>query len=326
MASAGAAPARPVDDMRELLLTEHEAGQRLDRLLRKLRPDVPLGALFRWLRSGVVRVDGRKADGALRLAAGMRLSLPDDGAQPAAAPPPHGFRPREAAPPGAMAPRIVHQDDALLVLDKPSGLAVHGGTGVAASVVGWLDAAGLGVRTATFRPAPAHRLDRGTAGLLLVGLTPAAQRALTAAFRDERVAKTYHAVVLGRPQPPRGVVDAPLRLVAGGSARTAKVVVDRAGEAASTAYETLATRGGRSLLRLEPRQGRQHQLRAHLAHLGCPIVGDRRYGAPAGDDRNFLLHCTAMTLPHPRDGAPFACRVPLPPRFRVEETAGGERA
>lgn len=314
--------------MREVVVTEHEAGQRLDRLLRKLLRRTPLGAIYRLLRSGGVRVDGRKATGDLRLVVGMRLQLrvadiatdapPDAGSRPAGR--------RAGGDDAGPAPAVVHADDDLLVLDKPAGLAVHAGSGVTASVVDWLARAGHGVRTATWRPAPAHRLDRGTAGLLLVGLTPAAQRQLTAAFRDGRVAKTYHAVVAGRPPRARGSVDAPLLARVDAPAGGPKVVVDAAGDAARTEYEVVAERGGRTLLRLRPRQGRQHQLRAHLAHLGCPIVGDRRYGGPAFPGGWFLLHCTELTLSHPATGALVTFRAPLPATFRLaDDRRAGDR-
>ena len=306
--------------MREVVVSEHEAGQRLDRLLRKLLRSMPLGAIFRLLRSGAIRVDGSKAKGDLRLVAGMRIALRVADDDLATAPTPS----RPAAAPAsrrgpAMVPRIVGRDDELLALDKPAGLAVHGGSGVVDSVTAWLDRSGLGVRTVTWHPAPAHRLDRGTAGLLLVGLTPAAQRALAAAFRDGGVDKTYHAIVVGRPSPPAGVVDAPLRTLGDAEAGDAKVVVDPAGEPATTRYETIWTRAGRSLVRLFPQQGRQHQLRAHLAHLGSPIVGDRRYGGPALAGGGFLLHCTEMKLPHPATGQSVTFRLPLPAAFRAAD-------
>lgn len=312
--------------MREVVISEHEAGQRLDRWLRKLLRSVPLGALFRLLRSGAIGVDGAKAAGDLRLVAGMRVQLrvadADFAASAAPTPAPASGRPKSARLPGSgPAPVVVHADADLLVLDKPAGLAVHAGSGVDASVVDWLADAGRGVRTATFRPAPAHRLDRGTTGLLLVGLTPAAQRALTAAFREGRVGKVYHAVVAGRPPADRGAIDAPLRTVGHAVADGPKVVVDPTGDPARTAYELVKTRGGRSLLRLRPQQGRQHQLRAHLAHLGCPIVGDRRYGGPALPGGGFLLHCTELTLPHPASGVLVVFRLPLPPAFRVDSAS-----
>ncbi|MBM3973814.1 MAG: RluA family pseudouridine synthase [Planctomycetes bacterium] len=304
--------------MREVVVTEHEAGQRLDRLLRKLLRNTPLGAIFRLLRSGAIRIDGRKVGGDLRLVAGMRLELrvPDGdlSATPAtgARPPRRAVSAAPTAWPAALTPCVVHRDDDLLALAKPAGLAVHGGSGVRHSVAAWLDGAGFGVRTSTWHPAPAHRLDRATSGLLLVGLQPAATRALAASFRDGAVAKTYYAVVEGAPPTRAGEIDAPLALRPNATADGPKVVVDPAGEVARTGYEVVAATDGLTLVRLQPREGRQHQLRAHLAHLGCPILGDRRYGARRGAGGGFFLHCAALVLPHPRTGAPIKLATPVP--------------
>jgi 23S rRNA pseudouridine955/2504/2580 synthase len=316
--------------VREIVVSEHEAGQRLDRLLRKLLPNVPLGAIFKALRSGAVRVDGKKAKGALRLASGMTLQLRLPAADlahldaPPTAPLPGGAAPAAAgAPlPAELVPRVVWRDEHVLVIDKPSGLAVHGGSGVQHSVADWLAALPFGVRTATFAPAAAHRLDRGTSGLLAIGLTPAALRALTAAFRDGAVDKTYHAVVHGVPEPARGTIDAPLADVPA-RPNAPKVVADPSGLPARTDYEVVrtlgapGTRAARALLRVVPHEGRQHQIRAHLAHLGHPIVGDRRYGAPAGSERRLLLHASELAFPHPVTGARVVVEAPLPPDFAV---------
>jgi 23S rRNA pseudouridine955/2504/2580 synthase len=304
--------------MHEIAITEHEAGQRLDRWLRKRLANLPLGAIFKHLRSGVIRVDGKKADGDLRLTVGMRvqLRLPDvdlasghrrDGDVAPA---------RSKELPAELRPRIVHRDEHLLVLGKPAGLAVHGGSGIVHSVVDWLDAQDLGGRSATFRPSPAHRLDRGTAGLLVVGLSPAALRALTAAFRDGAVQKVYHAVVRGVPTPRVGAIDAPLAELEAPRAAGPKVAVRADGQAARTEYEVVRSGGGRALLAVRPQQGRQHQIRAHLAWLGHPIVGDRRYGEASATERVLLLHCSELAFPHPATGAPFVVREPLPAELR----------
>lgn len=299
--------------MHDVAITELEAGQRLDRWLRKLLPSVPLGAIFQKLRSGAIRVDGKKAAGSLRLAAGMKVSLPP-GARTAAEPP--LAQARTGPLPDELRPRIVHRDEHLLVLGKPAGLAVHGGSGIVHSVVDWLDAQDLGGRSATFRPSPAHRLDRGTAGLLVVGLSPAALRALTAAFRDGAVQKVYHAVVRGVPTPRVGAIDAPLAELEAPRAAGPKVAVRADGQAARTEYEVVRSGGGSALLRVRPQQGRQHQIRAHLAWLGHPIVGDRRYGEASATERVLLLHCSELAFPHPATGAPFVAREPVPAELR----------
>ena len=306
--------------MHEIALTEAEAGQRLDRYLRKLLRNVPLGAIFRHLRSGDIRVDGRKAEGSLRLLAGMtvRLRMPEADLQAAAAT-------RRPAPPPVMAtgnpaglvPRIVFRDDDVLVVVKPAGLAAQPGSGQSDDLASWLDRQSIGTRTSTFRPAPAHRLDRGTSGLVAIGLSPDGLRGLTAAFRGEAVRKIYLAVVHGVPDPARGTIDAPLwqRPDAGG--RGAKIIVDARGRPARTDYEVAATGRGRSLLRLVLHTGRQHQIRAHLQHLGHPIVGDQRYGSPVDlGHGTFLLHAAEIAFAHPCTGEPVHCVEPAPPLFR----------
>lgn len=307
--------------MREVTITEHEVGQRLDRYLRKLLPRVPLGAIFRHLRHGAIRVDGRKVPGDTRLVRGMhvQLSLPDAdlaAAGPAADP--------QAAPmvtspqvvfPVEWTPRIVRKEDPFLVIAKPAGLAVHGGSGIQHSVVDWLATQRVGVRTGTWKPAPAHRIDRGTSGLLLIGLVPDALRKLVEAFRTGKVKKVYHAVVHGIPKETRGAITAPLLVDPAADRRDAKVVVDPKGLPAHTEYDVARTARHMALLRLVPREGRQHQIRAHLAHLGHAIVGDRRYGSVADMGRGFLLHASEMTFPHPVTGKPITVTDPLPPTF-----------
>jgi 23S rRNA pseudouridine955/2504/2580 synthase len=311
--------------MHEIALTEAEAGQRLDRYLRKLLRHVPLAAIFRHLRQGDIRVDGKKAEGSLRLRAGMtvRLHLPAADLQAAAA------GPRRSAAPSAPArsaradgngtspvPRIVYQDEHVLVVAKPAGLAAQPGSGQSDDIASWLDRQSIGTRTATFRPAPAHRLDRGTSGLVAIGLSPDGLRGLTAAFRGDGVRKVYLAVVHGLPDRARGTIDAPLWQRPDAGSRGAKMVVDARGKPARTDYEVVATGRERSLLRLVLHTGRQHQIRAHLQHLGHPIVGDRRYGSPADlGYGSFLLHAAEIAFPHPCTGELVHCVEDPPPLF-----------
>jgi 23S rRNA pseudouridine955/2504/2580 synthase len=306
--------------MREIAVTEHEADQRLDRFLRKLLANVPLGAIFQKLRNGAIRVDGKKAKPDLRLVVGMRLELRLPDADFIAAPPAQArAERREAAPlddrartPRTILPRIVLRDDDVLVVDKPAGLAVQPGSGQSKDLVQWLQQQPFGVRTATFRPAPAHRLDRGTSGLVAMGLSPLGLRGLTAAFRDDQVEKVYLAVVHGLP-PQRGGIDAPLLEREGGGTREPKVVVDPAGKPARTDYERIAIGPDRALLRLRLHTGRLHQIRAHLRHLGHPIIGDRRYGSTLEfADATFLLHAAELVFPHPRTGERVRCEAPMP--------------
>jgi 23S rRNA pseudouridine1911/1915/1917 synthase len=253
----------------------------------------------------------------------VRLHLPTADLQAAAA------GPRRSAAPSAPArsaradgngtspvPRIVYQDEHVLVVAKPAGLAAQPGSGQSDDIASWLDRQSIGTRTATFRPAPAHRLDRGTSGLVAIGLSPDGLRGLTAAFRGDGVRKVYLAVVHGLPDRARGTIDAPLWQRPDAGSRGAKMVVDARGKPARTDYEVVATGRERSLLRLVLHTGRQHQIRAHLQHLGHPIVGDRRYGSPADlGYGSFLLHAAEIAFPHPCTGELVHCVEDPPPLF-----------
>jgi RluA family pseudouridine synthase len=275
---------------------------------------VPLGGIFKLLRRGTIRIDGKKARQDLRVQAGMVLTLPDNlGAAVGATPLPP---PPTPPAPSTLLPSIVHRDDALLVVDKPAGLPVQPGSGHQHHLVGWLDGQPFGVRTPTYRPAPVHRLDRGTSGLVVIGLTPQASRALSHAFRDDQIDKVYAAVVEGVPAPERGTIDAPLWLRETARPSQPKVHVDARGKPAVSDYEVLERGPRRSLLRVVLHTGRTHQIRAHLAHLGHPIVGDRRYGSSVDLGRGqFLLHATRLSLPHPVTGERRTFASPVPARL-----------
>lgn len=298
---------------RTIAIDAAQAGQRLDRLLRKLLRDVPLSAIFRQLRSGAIRVDGRKVDGSLRLVEGMQLTLFVAAHDIAPAP---GPAPRVDLP-AELTPRVVCRDDDLLIVDKPAGLASQPGSGRdGENLVDWLLGAGFVRRTATFAPAPAHRLDAGTSGLIAIGLSPHGLRGLAAAFRDDQVTKVYAAVVHGVPEPATGTIDAPLHLREQATAHEPKVVVDPGGQPARTDYEVRVAGPSRAELRLRLHTGRTHQLRAHLAFLGHPIVGDRRYGSAQDLGPRFQLHAAELALAHPRTGQPLHWTAP-PPRWWV---------
>ncbi|MGK0203699.1 MAG: RluA family pseudouridine synthase, partial [Planctomycetota bacterium] len=217
----------------------------------------------------------------------------------------------------ALVPSIVHRDDDLLIVIKPAGLAVQPGSGHDHHVLSWLDAQPFGTRTATYRPAPVHRLDRGTSGLLVIGLSPVGSRALADAFREDQVQKSYVAVVEGVPKPAQATIDAPLWLRENARAHQPKVLVDERGKHARTDYEVLEAGGNRALLGLTLHTGRTHQIRAHLGHVGHPIVGDRRYGAAGKQGDDFFLHASELTLPHPTSGKRITFQSAIPDRFRA---------
>ena len=203
-----------------------------------------------------------------------------------------------------LADLILYEDAHLLVLDKPAGLAVHGGPKTPHSLEDRLDELRLGFARA---PQPAHRLDRDTSGCLVLGRHPKALKRLAQLFAAGAVEKTYWAFVEGAPEGEAGIVDAPLAKI---SSREAgwRMIVDPAGKPARTAWSVLA-RGPRSLIEFRPATGRTHQIRVHAATLGCPIVGDPVYGA-AGEP--MRLHARAIAIPYAEGRPPVRVEAPLP--------------
>jgi 23S rRNA pseudouridine955/2504/2580 synthase len=287
-----------------------EAELRLDRWFRRHFPALSHGRLQKLLRTGQVRLDGRRAQASARLRPGQTIRIPPlAGAAPE--PGSAGTRPDRpsAADAEALRALILAEDDALMVLNKPPGLAVQGGTGTRRHIDGMLAALAAGGE----RPCLVHRLDRDTSGLLVIAKTARAAAKLTEAFRRHRVDKLYWALVLGRPMPGEGVIDRPLAKQAG--ARGERVSGAADGLAARTRYRTVARAGKvASWLALQPLTGRTHQLRVHCALLGAPILGDRKYGgaaaSPAGAPEGLMLHAREIRLPHP-DGGILALTAPL---------------
>ena len=295
-----------------------ETGLRLDRWFRRHFPDVPHGRLEKLLRTGQVRVDGARAKANLRLAEGQAIRVPPLGERAA---PVRTRTPQvpAAADVRALQAAVLHRDDALIVLDKPPGLAVQGGTKTHRHIDAMLDALRFG---AAERPRLVHRLDKDTSGVLVLARTAAAARALTAAFRRKEVKKLYWALVVGAPKPAAGSIE--LALAKRGSPGGEKVVAAEDGKRAVTLYRTLETWGGRlSWLALSPLTGRTHQLRAHCASFGIPILGDGKYGGrsafPEGSGlaRGLHLHARAISVPHPGGGS---LRIEAPPPAHMVET------
>ncbi len=278
-----------------------EADIRLDRWFKRHFPALGHGRLEKLLRTGQVRVDGKRAAAADRLAPGQAIRLPPQVTHPDAAPEPAGPPPVSARDAAWLQSLVIHQDDDVLAIAKPAGLAVQGGTGTTRHLDGLLDALRLG---AAERPRLVHRLDRDTSGVLLLARTALAASRLAASFKGKDAEKTYWAVVVGVPQPRRGTIE----LALSKGARGVEGNPDD-GRAAVTRYETVEVAHKRAAwLSLQPETGRTHQLRVHCAAIGCPILGDGKYGGPGaalpGADlpRQLHLHARRIRLPHPRKG------------------------
>lgn len=297
-----------------LVIGEEEQGQRLDNFLVRRCKGVPKSHLYRILRSGEVRVNSRRVDATYRLVVGDSLRIP---------PIRLAERPQnaidEAAKQRVDLP-VIYEDDALLVIDKPEGIAVHGGSGVS-----------FGVIEALRRQRPqakflelAHRLDRETSGVLLIGKKRLALTALHDMFREHGTGadKRYLVLVKGRWMNNTQHVKLPLYkfLTESGERR---VMVRDDGKASHTVFRLLARWPEMSLLEAQLKTGRTHQIRVHLSHLGFPILGDEKYGdfalnrklKPEGLKR-MALHAWRIAFRHPLTATPLECVAPLPEGLR----------
>jgi 23S rRNA pseudouridine955/2504/2580 synthase len=319
-----AAQAEPRSAVRHVQIDAQEQGQRLDKVLTRLLAGVPRSRIFRLIRRGEVRVNGHRASPELRLAAGDSVRLP-----PVREVAPDAPRRVPAGMIEVIERAIIHEDDRLLVLDKPGGIAVHGGSGLSFGVIEALRAA---------RPSQtlelAHRLDRDTSGLLMVAKRSSALRALHGLLREGMVQKSYLALVGGHWNLGHKRIDAPLRtdLRVGGE-RTVKV--DAHGKNALTEFKLIEHYGARaSLLEAIIHTGRTHQIRVHAAYCGHPVAGDAKYGdeavnetlAPLGLTRMFL-HAHSLSFIWPDSGSEQSFSSPLPPQLRaVLDQLGAKRA
>lgn len=291
-----------------------ENGTRIDRFLRRLVPGLTQGPVEKMLRSGLIRLDGGRTKPAARIETGQILRLPphlrDDAPPPARRTVTAGPRLR-----AAFADMIVAEGESWVAINKPSGLAVQGGSGTSRHVDGMLQAL---AGDASDRMRLVHRIDRDTSGLLLLARDRAAARTLTAAFAGRDMEKTYLALIAGAPPDSLKMTD-PLLKVGKGGFET--MTVDAAGQSAHSEMRRIDVAGTRfALVALRPHTGRTHQLRVHMSHAGHPIIGDPKYGGsrrdgapahPGGDvARRLHLHAWRLRLPDGR-----VIEVPPPPHF-----------
>jgi 23S rRNA pseudouridine955/2504/2580 synthase len=301
-----------------------EAGMRLDRWFRLHFPNVGYTYLQKLLRSGQVRVDARRVQANARLAAGQQVrvaAVVRRPPQPAPSlQPPLGLSKGDR---DLIEGIILYEDEHVLVLNKPFGIAVQGGTGTKRHIDGLL--AGMADRFGD-RPRLVHRLDRDTTGVLLVAKHRDAAAKLGRIFQTRSAAKTYWALVVGSPKPPQGRIEAPLVKAAGPDGdRVRKAGPGEQAEAmhATTHYSVIDRVAHKAAwVSLKPVTGRQHQLRAHMALIGHPIVGDNKYGgdkalAESGIEGKLHLHARRLVIPHPVAGQPrIDVTAPLPEHMR----------
>jgi 23S rRNA pseudouridine955/2504/2580 synthase len=316
---ARAAPAA----VRQLLIGPEHAGQRLDNYLLRLAKGVPKSHVYRIVRSGEVRVNKGRAAVDYRLQEGDAVRVPPlrTAAVPAAV--------RGAAP--ALMPPILYEDDDLIAVDKPAGVAAHGGSGVAHGVIERVRAA----RPQLAFIELAHRLDRETSGILLLAKSRRALLSLHEQMREGRVDKRYFVLVAGAWVNDRQHVRLALTKYVNRHGER-RVAIDPAGMQSHTVFNLLQRFDGFALLEADLRTGRTHQIRVHLSHLGFPIVGDDKYGDFELNRRmahgdygarfgRMFLHAHAVRLAHPVTGAPLALEALLPAACEDLLQALGER-
>jgi 23S rRNA pseudouridine955/2504/2580 synthase len=299
-------------------------GLRLDRWLKKYFPSLPHTLVQKLVRTGQVRVDGGRVKAEARLCAGQEIRVPVHYAAPQAEPAP-SLKP----PPGlSKADRdfiermIVFENDDIVILNKPFGIAVQGGTKTARHIDGLL--AGMADRFGGERPRLVHRLDRDTSGILVVAKDRQTAARLGRLFQTRSVQKIYWALTQGIPKPPQGKVEAALVKAAGSEGdrvRKAKPGEQELAQHATTFYSVIDRSGKFAWVSLKPVTGRQHQLRAHMDILGTPILGDQKYGSVAdlpmdGVERKLHLHARRLTLKDAKLGE-IDVTAPLSPHMAM---------
>ncbi|MES2119559.1 MAG: RluA family pseudouridine synthase [Pseudomonadota bacterium] len=305
-----------MSDPRTFTVNEDDDGIRLDRWFKRHMPEVSFNMVSRWARTGMLRVNGQKASPGDRIEAGQEIRMPPAAAQPA--------RPSRAQPKREILSEdeeqfvrdmVIHQDEQAFVLNKPPGLATQGGTKTTQHLDRLLD----GLADERGRPKLVHRLDKDTSGALLVARTARAAGHFAKAFSGRTARKVYWALVVGDVAGEEGLIDAPLAKQPGTGGERMHVS-EEAGLPAKTRWRVIERAGNRvAWVELQPLTGRTHQLRAHMASIGHPIVGDAKYGGPeafltGGISRKLHLHARRIRIDSP-DGGAIDVTVELPTHF-----------
>ncbi len=323
----------------QIKVEDGEAGMRLDRWFKAHYPGLGFGHLQKLLRSGQIRVDGGRAKSDTRVEPGQSVRVPPLDVDRKGAGADLTVNTIRGTEDGDLLSRmLLHEDPKVFVFNKPSGLAVQGGSGVTRNVDDMLEA---WRNRKGEKPRLVHRLDRDTSGVLVIARTRLAAMKLSEAFRARETKKTYWALVKGVPRKREDKISTWLvkeQTADGDRMRVAKHGEEGADHAVS--FYRVIEQAGQNLawLEMEPYTGRTHQLRVHAAHIGHPIIGDPKYfeadinwDFPGGLQNRLHLHARRITIPHP-DGGTVSVTAPLPPHMRQswnllgfdEAAAGGE--
>ena len=282
-----------MSEVKIITVEEKDSDTRLDRWFHRYYPALSHGALEKMLRGKNIRVNNTKAKADLRLKTGDLIRVPpmpetQDKKE-------HTLSQKDI---DFMKSLILYQDKDMIVLNKPAGLAVQGGSKTTRHIDGMLDAFN---KINGERPRLVHRLDKETAGVLIVARTSKSAAYLTKTFADKQTHKIYWALVHGCPKKMEGTIEKPLLKKANPNGNEQVVVDEQKGQYAKTVYEVVDTTGNFSWVRLMPLTGRTHQLRVHLASIGCPIIGDEKYKGDNVDglEKKMYLLAKAIQIPLP---------------------------
>lgn len=292
-----------------MIVALDDDGQRLDRFLKKKFPDLAFGQLQKLLRTGQIRIDGKRVKGDAKLQKGQDLRLPPQLSNAEVA-----SKTTNAKDTHLIRSLVIYEDEDVVAIDKPAGLAVQGGSSITRHVDGMLN--GLTGKNGV-RPRLVHRLDKDTSGVLVLARSAEAARRLATAFAGRDTEKIYYAITAPAPKKDTDRIDAALTKGMAGSDVEKMMQDDEIGKPAITDYRVLARAPNNTAALVEflPLTGRTHQIRVHASLIGCPLWGDRKYGG-SGAER-FYLHARFLELTHPKTDRPLHLEAPLPAAFKT---------
>ena len=299
-----------------VIVTEEEDGVRLDRWLKKHYPDSTFSNLQKILRTGQLRVDGKRAKGEVRLEKGQSIRVPP---QLATALPKseRGLSKKDA---DFIKSLVIYKDEHVIALNKPPGVATQGGTKISHHIDGLLEALAVdGVK-----PHLVHRLDKDTSGVLLLARNPRIAKILGEMFQGRDIRKYYWAITVPAPVQYQGKIKSTIAKVDGPGGEKMRGVSEGEGKMALTYYQVIETAGTKlAWVAFWPRTGRTHQIRVHALEMGCPLLGDYKYShnQPLLDELRELpdmlhLHARRLIMPHPVTGKKLDITAPLDPQMK----------
>ncbi len=301
-----------MSNVRHLKVAKDDDGQRMDRWLKRYVPEIPYVLIQKLLRQGQIRVDSKRAKAETRLKAGQDIRIPPVASLEKRTVDRRKISEKDAA---FIKSLVIYDDGDVIALNKPNDLGTQGGTKMKRHIDGLLDAL---KNKEGVRPRLVHRLDKDTSGVLLLARSAQAARVLGESFKGRDVKKIYWAIVTPTPVPPQGTIRAAL-LKAGGRNKEKVVVDEQEGKKSRTDYTVIDSAGDKAaFVAFWPRTGRMHQLRVHAQLIGCPILGDRKYGGQTAKvegmnhPRRLHLHARRIICPHPMRKGMLDITAPLP--------------